>query len=131
MLASLHLGGRPVDRVDLRLGCRERAEEVVGRPAVRGFEVVAVYVVDERAIPLGRRLDGNLTADERAAAAVLNPRAIVLGGSLSTVPAFVEGLSTRLQRLTLDAPEVVAVANAPLEGASFEVHRRAREALGF
>ncbi len=77
----------------------------------------------------GAALDSLATAITNMAI-LLNPRAIVLGGSLAAEPAFLEGLDIRLQRLMLDPPDVVTSSHAPLEGASFEAHRRAREALG-
>jgi predicted NBD/HSP70 family sugar kinase len=62
---------------------------------------------------------------------LLNPSALVLGGPLTTSPAFVAGLSARVGSLALDPPAVVLSTHAPLEGASYEAHRLAREHLGF
>jgi predicted NBD/HSP70 family sugar kinase/biotin operon repressor len=104
-----------------------------GNPEVYGLDVErAVKLLSEN--PLDEKTDAALDILATAIAnmaILLNPRAIVLGGPLSAEPAFVDGLGIRLQRLTLDPPDVVTSTHAPLEGASFEAHRHAREALGF
>jgi predicted NBD/HSP70 family sugar kinase/biotin operon repressor len=106
-----------------------------------GWGEAGVYGIDVERVarllaenPLDEKTDAALDILAIAIAnmaILLNPRAIVLGGPLSALPAFVGGLDIRLQRLTLDPPDVVTSTHAPLEGASFEAHRRAREALGF
>lgn len=104
-----------------------------GSPGVYGLDVERVTrLLAEN--PLDEKTDAALDILATAIAnmaILLNPRAIVLGGPLSAEPAFVGGLGIRLRRLTLDPPDVVTSTHAPLEGASFEAHRRAREALGF
>ena len=104
-----------------------------GNPGVYGIDVeLALKLLAET--PLGEQTDAALDILAIAIAnmaILLNPRAIVLGGPLSALPTFVGGLDIRLRQLTLDPPDVVTSTHAPLEGASFEAHRRAREALGF
>lgn len=104
-----------------------------GNPEVYGLDVErTIKLLSEN--PLDEKTDAALDILAAAIAnmaILLNPRAVVLGGPLSVLPAFVGGLGIRLQRLTLDPPDVVTSSHAPLEGASFEAHRRAREALGF
>ena len=72
VLPGLHLGARPVDRVDLRLATSPRpgAEEVVGRSGVVLEEVVGLDVVDDVAVPLLGLGAVEVTADHRAAAAL-------------------------------------------------------------
>lgn len=104
-----------------------------GSPGVYGLDVERVTKLLAES-PLDEKADAALDILATAIAnmaILLNPHAIVLGGPLSTEATFVDGLSIRLQRLTLDPPDVVTSSHAPLEGASFEAHRRAREALGF
>jgi hypothetical protein len=66
VLAGLHLGRRPVDRVDLGLGA-DGAEEVVGRAPVVLEELVALDVADDVAIPARGLLPVEVPAHDEAA----------------------------------------------------------------
>ena len=67
LLAGLHLGRRPVDRVDLGPGA-DAAEEVVAWAAVVLEELVALDVVDDVAIPAQGLLAVEVAAHDEAAA---------------------------------------------------------------
>ena len=88
MLAGLHLGARPVDRVDLRLRRRrvQGAEEVVGRAGVVLEEVVRLDVVDDVAVPLLSRASSSEWAVRprtRGASAARRVSALTVPASMS------------------------------------------------
>lgn len=62
---------------------------------------------------------------------LLNSSAVVLGGPLADVTALVDHLSAAIPGLSLDQVDVVVGTRTPLDGASHEAHRMARDALGF
>ena len=67
-LPGLHLGRRPVDRVDLGPGAHA-AEEVIAGPAVTLEEPVALDVVDDAAVPAQRLVPVEVPAHDQAPAA--------------------------------------------------------------
>ncbi|KAG1648463.1 hypothetical protein GQR58_029801 [Nymphon striatum] len=66
-LAGRHLRGRPVDRIDLRLG-PDAAKEVVTRAPVVFEEVVRLHVLHDVSVPLQRLRVIEVTAYHQAAA---------------------------------------------------------------
>ena len=66
-LPGLHLGGRPVDRVDLGPGAHA-AEEVIAGPAVALEEPVLLGVADDAAVPAQGLVPVEVPAHDQAAA---------------------------------------------------------------
>ena len=66
-LAGLHLGARPVDGIDLRLGANA-AEEIVAGPAVVLEEPVPLDVVDDALIPVEGLLTRELATNDDTSA---------------------------------------------------------------
>ena len=69
---------RPVDRVNLRTGSAQGAEEVIAWPFVHLVKLVQIEVVEHRLIPRQRLLAREVTFNHRAAAA-LNGLALCVG----------------------------------------------------